>query len=152
MKKLILTAILATGVYAQGVVPYAGLTMNASSSVDSASPLGVFGVDYEWKYGSIGVKHTSSIPQVDETQGINEVVGKLTYKLGPVEPYVGVTWTTDTLTSEYYTEQLGTTSKIVGASVKYKSADIYAQYRDTPKQNMIEYGAVFKFYPEELMW
>jgi len=126
MKSILLIVLLGTGLMADGFTPFAGLAMNASS-LKSESPWGVFGAKYVTEYVEVGAKHTSSIPQIDETQGRNDLFINVKKKVGPVEPYVGVAWTNKELTSSYYTDKIGTTQYVTGLVAKYDGKDIYVE-------------------------
>lgn len=155
MKKLILL-LLSVSLYAK-IVPYAGVAMNGNMSnseqyIISESPLGIFGINYETKYISVGYKHISSIPQIDETQGINEFNLNAKYKYKFIEPYIGVSYTNDKLTSKYYMNQSSKISAVVGTKILYKDKNIFFEYRDSKNKDMLMYGIILEFYPEDLSW
>lgn len=153
MKKLLLIpAILATLLSAEGITPFVGLAMNGTSSFKSESPLGIFGVRYETEYLEPYYRHISSIPQVDETQGINEIGLNAKYRYKFLEPYIGMTYTDSKMTSRYYTKQLGHKAYVSGLRVLYKIGEPYIEYRKSDKQDFVMYGFNFKFKPEDLLW
>lgn len=151
MKKLILSALLSATLYADGITPFAGLAMNGTDNFKSESPIGVFGVKYLTKYTNTYFRHISSIPQMDETQGINEFGLNLKYRVKFFEPYVGIAYTNEELTSKYYTDQLANTSYVVGANIKYEDKDIFIEYKKNKKQDVFMYGFVFNFDTQDLM-
>jgi hypothetical protein len=155
MRAVIGMVLLSTYLFAMDVVPYAGIAMNgnmkgehSTTYVDSESPIGVFGVDAQWKYGSVGYRHVSSIPLTGpETQGINEVIGIAQYKWF----YTGVAYN-GRMTSSYYTKQISTVSTLVGIDVDYGDKSIFVEYRDSEKKDMLMYGIKIKFKGEDLLW
>lgn len=153
MKKLILTVLLCVAAMAGEIKPFVGIAMNSlTSSVKSESPLGLFGVKYETQYTSLYYRHISSIPQIDETQGINEVGVNLKYKYKFIEPYIGASYNNELGTSAYYTKQISKWSAIAGVNIKYKDKDIFIEYRDTGKGDMLMYGVIFNFDSDDLEW
>lgn len=150
MKKILLSCIFFTMMMADGFTPFAGLAMNGGNDLKSESPLGVFGARYDEKYYSVYYRHISSIPQVDETQGINEVGANLKYKYKALEPYCGITYTNKKLTSEYYTKQIGHNSLISGIKIPFKDKEIYVEYR-IAKTNVLMYGFNITFSVEDLV-
>lgn len=139
------------------IVPYIGIAMNGNlkgahseSYMHSESPLGIFGVDIEYKYVSVGYRHISSIPQMDETQGINEIVAKATYR----GLYVGVAYNNDTLTSQYYLDQISEYSVLVGVQAEYSDDKyLFIEYRDSNdgKKDAFMFGAGFNFDSSKLL-
>lgn len=138
---------MALGASAASLTPYIAIAMNGDlkasegSYVNSESPLGIFGANIETEYATIGYRHISSIPQVDETQGINEVLGTLQYK----GLYTGIAYNNPTTTSSYYTKQLSKYSRLLGYKLDYGDRYIFIEYRDSSKKDMLIYGVGFTF-------
>lgn len=153
MKKIIFSLLIfVSSMFADGTTVFAGFAMNGTQNFKSESPLGVFGIRYDTKYVSPFYRHISSIPQVNETQGINEfgLNLKLPYKF--IEPYVGVVYTNDKLTSKYYTDQLENISYTFGITIKYKDKELYPEYRKNAKQDIFMFGFNLLFDSEGLSW
>lgn len=154
MKKIILILLFSVGCVFANITPYFGLAMNMEqfqdNGVKSESPLGLFGVAYETEFTTTQYRHISSIPQIDETQGINEIGFNLKYKISFITPYVGMYYNDEKLTSNYYLKQIPTYSKVIGFEINYNFGDIIIEYRPTDKNNFIFGGAVIKFDPSQL--
>ena len=158
MKKLLTILLLATSLFALEVIPSVGLAMNgnlkgsdSNSYVHSESPLGIFELRLKQKLvndvsGIIKYKHISSIPQIDETQGINEIDALIEYKY----VYAGMSYTTDKWTSEYYTDQYGKKSMLVGLVHEFDNGrELYVEYGDSleeGKKDMLIAGFNLLFY------
>lgn len=142
-----------TGLKADGLTPYFGLAMNGeqsqSNGVESESPLGLFGLRYEMEYGLVSIDHKSSIPQMNETQGINEITSRLHYKLGYTTGYISRIHNGD-MTSGYYRKQIDRWSTAYGIEVNYTFGDIFIEYRPTNKRDLLIGGILIKFDPEML--
>lgn len=139
---------------ADGLTPFVGLGMNtrlSSEYVSSEAPQGIFGVRYETKYITPFLRHISSIPQMDETKGINEIGLKLNYKYKAITMYIGKVYN-GRYTGEYYTNQLSKYSTIGGLEINYKDKDLFIELRDSNKKNMFWYGVLWKFNSEDLRY
>ena len=152
ISKYLLLVILALSLNGFTIEPYAGIAMNGSvtqtsTQVKSESPLGVFGVLAKTEYISGGYRHISSIPQIDETQGINELLVRVNYKWF----YTGIAYN-DKMTSSYYTEQISKYSRLAGIELDYGDKYIFIEYRDSSIQDMVMYGVGLRFDTKNLKW
>jgi len=150
-KILSLLFVLALSLQAYTLESYLGFAMNdrnisPESTVKSSSPLGIFGTDLKFNnntnnFYSIGYRHISSIPQTNENKGINEFLFLKNYK----GLYAGVALHIEPLTGEYYVEQIGKYSGIVGYNLEFIDKDLFIEFRKTENKDMILLGAKFNF-------
>ena len=119
--------------------------INPENTVKSSSPLGIFGTDLKFNntnnFYSIGYRHISSIPQINENRGINEFLFLKNYK----GLYAGIALHIEPLTGKYYTEQIGKYSGILGYKLEFKDKDLFIEFRKTKNKDMILLGAKFNF-------
>ena len=145
-KILSLLFVLALSLQAYTLESYLGFAMNdrnisPENTVKSSSPLGIFGTDLKFSTYSIGYRHISSIPQTNENKGINEFLFLKNYK----GLYAGVAIHIEPLTGEYYVEQIGKYSGIIGYKLEFIDKDLFIEFRKTENKDMILLGAKFNF-------
>jgi hypothetical protein len=154
--KALISILLASSLYAGNMFVTAGISMGADTTgtTDSEiaeSPFGTFGVEYETKYGNLFYEHTSSIPQIDETMGLNMIGYKYGYSFKNVNPYAGVSFRDVAFDGDYYRDRIGGTIGIVGIEKDFGYSSLYLEYKGSLDEgkNLTTFGFRLKFDSED---
>jgi len=158
MKKLLLIALLSLQLFADGLIPFAGLSMHTKSleHVDTKadSPLGNFGVRYE-NIIELEYKHISSIPNVGiETRCLNLLSAHLKASYKFVDIYGGYGWHSEKFDGSYYSEQFTETVYKYGLRINYGDKRLFVEHiksTDKDKSDLVMYGFEILFNPEDLI-
>jgi len=133
--KIILAIILATGLYANFIAT-AGISMGGFGTKSTGnsiaeSPFGTFGVEYRTESAELYYEHTSSIPQINESLGINIVGARYRLHLFDLEPYLGVAMRNKNYDGEYYKDRLSDRFYIFGLEKMYDDKSLYIEHKES---------------------
>lgn len=108
--KILLAILLATGLYANFIatvgMSMGGFGTKSTGGAIAESPFGTFGIEYRNEFAELYCEHTSSIPQINESLGINIVGARYRLHIFGLEPYLGIAIMNKNYDGSYYKDIL----------------------------------------------